>query len=96
MKVVLITAALMVVSGAAQAAIPAFALICGEKIEVAAVEGGPITIKGKEAKIKVQKENYYEVKRGKITAAITIGADDAVSATYTTKKGETGTCTAKP
>ena len=96
MKVVLIAAALMVASSAAEAAIPAFTVICGEKIEVAAVEGGPITIKGKPAKIKLQKENYYEAKRGKITAAVTIGADDSVSVTYTKKKGTTGTCTAKP
>ena len=95
MKSVLIAAALAVASGTAQAAIPAFSVTCGKKTEVKAAAGGPIMINGKEAKITSQKDNYYEIAKGKVTYAVTVGADDAVSVSYTNKKGKKGTCSAK-
>lgn len=98
MKVVLVAAALVVASGAAQAAVPAFTATCGKKIEVKAAAGGPIMIKGKEAKITVEKDNYYEAMLGKMTVRLTVGADNKVSLDYSVKKKETekkGTCTVK-
>jgi hypothetical protein len=98
MKVVLVAAALVVASGTAQAAIPAFTATCGKKIEVKAAQGGPITIKGKEAKITVEKDNYYEAALGKMTVMLTVGGDGKVSLDYVKKKKDTekkGTCTVK-
>jgi hypothetical protein len=96
MKTVLIAAAaLAVASGTANAAIPAFSVTCGKKTEVKAAAGGPIMVNGKEVKLATEKDNYYEVKKGKATYAVTVGTDNAVSVTFTNKKGEKGTCTAK-
>jgi hypothetical protein len=98
MKVVLVAAALVVASGAAHAAVPAFTATCGKKTEVKAAAGGPIMIKGKEAKITVEKDNYYEATLGKMTVMLTIGGDGKLSLGYSTKKKETdkkGTCTVK-
>ncbi len=94
MKVVLIAAVLAVASGAAQAAVPAFSVTCGKKTEVKAAAGGPVMIKGKEAKITAEKDNYYEIKKGKALYGITAG--DPVTVTFTNKKGKTSTCGAKP
>jgi len=96
MKTVLIAAALAVASGtAAHAAIPAFSVTCGKKTEVTAAAGGPIMINGKEAKITTEKDNYYELTKGKAIYAVTVGTDDAVTVSFTSKKGKKGTCTAK-
>ncbi len=98
MKVVLVAAALVVASGAAHAAVPAFTATCGKKTEVKAAAGGPIMIKGKEAKIMVEKDNYYEAALGKMTVMLTVGGDGKVTLAYTKKKKETekkGTCTVK-
>jgi hypothetical protein len=98
MKVVLVAAALVVASGAAHAAVPAFTATCGKKTEVKAAAGGPIMIKGKEAKITVEKDNYYEATLGKMTVMLTVGSDGKASLSYTKKKKETekkGTCTVK-
>jgi hypothetical protein len=98
MRAVLIAAVLMIASGAAEAAIPAFNATCGKKTEVSAVAGGPIKIGGKDAKTTVEKDNYYEAKRGKMTVALTVGADGKLSLAYTRKKKESeqkGACTIK-
>jgi len=98
MKVVLVAAALMEVSGAAHAAVPAFTATCGKKTEVKAAAGGPIMIKGKEAKITVEKDNYYEAVLGKMTVMLTIGADGKPSLAFSRKLKEEekkGTCTIK-
>jgi len=94
MKVVLIAAVLAVASGAAQAAVPAFSVTCGKKTEVKAAAGGPVMIKGKEAKITAENGDYYEIKKGKTLYGITGG--DTVTVTFTNKKGAKSTCTAKP
>ena len=60
--------------------------------------GGPIMIKGKEAKITVEKDNYYEAALGKMTVMLTVGTDGKLSLSFTKKKKETeqkGTCTIK-
>ena len=98
MKVVLVAAALAVASGAAQAAVPAFTATCGKKTEVKAAAGGPIMIKGKEAKLTVEKDNYYEAVFGKMTVMLTVGADGKSTLAYSRKVKEEekkGTCTVK-
>jgi hypothetical protein len=49
------------------AAIPQLNYTCPGKIEVHADEHGPIYINGKEAKLKVFNENYYEAKGSGVT-----------------------------
>jgi hypothetical protein len=98
MKIVVVAAALVVASGAAQAAVPAFTATCGKKVEVKAAAGGPIMIKGKEAKMTVEEENHYQATLGKITVMLTIGADGKPVVAYTKKqkdKAKEGTCTIK-
>jgi hypothetical protein len=98
MRAVLIAAALMAASGAAEAAIPAFNATCGKKTEVSAAAGGPIKIGGKDAKLTVEKDDYYEAKRGKMTVALTIGANGKLTLAYTRKKKDNeqkGACTIK-
>jgi len=98
MKVVLVAAALMVASGAAQAAVPAFTGTCGKKTEVKAAAGGPIMIKGKEAKLTVEKDDYFEATLGKMTVMLTVGGDGKLALAFSRKlkEGEKkGTCTIK-
>jgi hypothetical protein len=98
MKVVLVAAVLAVASGAAQAAVPAFTATCGKKTEVKAAAGGPIMIRGKEAKITVEKDNYYEAVLGKMTVMLTIGADGKPTLAFSRKvkdEEKKGTCTIK-
>ncbi len=90
MKVVLFAAALVVASGAAHAAVPAFTATCGKKTEVKAAAGGPIMIKGKEAKITVEKDNYYEATLGKMTVMLTVGADGKATLAYSVKEERDG------
>lgn len=90
MKVVLIAAVLAVASGAAQAAVPAFSVTCGKKTGVSSAAGGPVMINGKEAKITTEKDNYYEIKKGKTVYGITDGTPVAV--TFTNKKGQKSAC----
>ena len=98
MKTVLVAAALAVASTAAQAAIPAFTATCGKKIEVTAAAGGPIMINKKEAKLTVEKDNYYEATSGKLTMMLTVGTDGKPTLAFSKKAKETekkGTCTVK-
>lgn len=96
MKLVLVAAALVAASGAAQAAVPAFTATCGKKIEVTAAAGGPIMINKKEAKLTVEQDAYFEATRGKITVMLTIGADGKPTLAFSRKVKEEekkGTCT---
>lgn len=98
MKVVLVAAALAVASGAAEAAVPAFSGTCARKTEVKAAAGGPIMIGGKEAKLTVEKDNYYEAARGKMTVMLTVGSDGKLTLAFSKKQKEgekKGTCTVK-
>ena len=98
MKVVLVAAAFAVASGAANAAVPAFTASCGKKTEVKAAAGGPIMIKGKEAKLTVEKDNYYEAVLGNMTVMLTVGDGGKLSLSFVKKqkdKEKKGTCTVK-
>ncbi|MCQ4634832.1 hypothetical protein [Shinella lacus] len=83
------------------AASPAFAKIplvnatCPGKIEVHADEGGPIYINGKEAKLHVFNDNYYEAKGGGVTISLTIRPDGSPDVSYTGHGGANGVCTVK-
>lgn len=98
MKVVLVAAALAVASGAAEAAVPAFTGTCGKKLEVKSAAGGPVMIGGKEAKLTVEKDNYYEAALGKTTVMLTVGTDGKLTLAFSKKQKEgekKGTCTIK-
>lgn len=83
------------------AASPAFAKIplvnatCPGKIEVHADAGGPIYINGKEAKLHVSNENYYEAKGGGVTISLSINPDGSAAVSYTGHGGANGICTVK-
>src|SRR6218665_1272695 len=83
------------------AASPAFAKIplvnatCPGNIEVHADEGGPIYINGKEAKLHVFNDNYYEAKGHGVTISLSINPDGSPAVSYTGNGGANGVCTLK-
>ncbi len=92
---------LSIVALAAFAAMPAFAAIplvnatCPGNIDVHADQGGPIYLNGKEAKLKVFNDNYYEAHGEGITLSLSINPDGTPSVSYTGKHGANGVCTVK-
>ncbi|KQV35554.1 MULTISPECIES: hypothetical protein [unclassified Rhizobium] len=79
----------------AMAAIPLLNAVCPGNIEVHADQGGPVYLNGKEAKLKVFNENYYEAKGAGITVSLSINPDGTPSVSYTGKHGANGVCTLK-
>lgn len=79
----------------AAAAIPLVNATCPGNIEVHADQGGPIFLNGKEAKLKVFNENYYEAHGEGITLSLSINPDGTPSVSYTGKHGANGVCTVK-
>lgn len=83
------------------AASPAFAKLpllnatCPGKIEVHADEGGPVYINGKEAKLRVVNDNYYEARNSKVTISLSINPDGSAAVSYTGHGGANGICTVK-
>ncbi|WP_426125045.1 hypothetical protein [Pararhizobium sp. PWRC1-1] len=92
-----IVAACAAITAAGQAAakIPLVNATCPGKIEVHADQGGPIYINGKEGKLKVFNENYYEAKGSGVTISLTISPDGSADVSYTGKGGANGVCTVK-
>jgi hypothetical protein len=88
-------AAAITVAGQAAAKIPLVNATCPGNIEVHADQGGPIYINGKEGKLKVFNENYYEAKGGGVTISLTINPDGSADVSYTGKGGANGVCTVK-
>jgi hypothetical protein len=74
------------------AAIPQLNYTCPGKIEVHADEHGPIYINGKEAKLKVFNENYYEAKGSGVTISLSINPDGTPSVSYTGPGRNNGIC----
>jgi hypothetical protein len=74
------------------AAIPQLNYTCPGKIEVHADQGGPIYINGKEAKLKVFNQNYYEAKGSGVTISLSINPDGTPSVSYTGPGRNNGIC----
>ncbi|WP_428427814.1 hypothetical protein [Pararhizobium sp.] len=92
---IVVAAAAITVAGQAAAKIPLVNATCPGNIEVHADQGGPIYINGKEGKLKVFNENYYEAKGGGVTISLTINPDGTADVSYTGKGGANGVCTVK-
>lgn len=88
-------AAALLLAGQAAAKIPLINATCPGKIEVHADQGGPVYINGKEGKLKIFNENYYEAKGSGVTISISINPDGSASVSYTGKGGANGVCTVK-
>ncbi len=88
-------AAGLTLAGQATAKIPLVNVTCPGKIEVHADQGGPIYINGKEGKLKVFNENYYEAKGSGVTISLSINPDGSADVSYTGKGGANGVCTVK-
>ncbi len=88
-------AAALLLAGQAAAKIPLINATCPGKIEVHADQGGPVYINGKEGKLKIFNENYYEAKGSGVTISISINPDGSASVSYTGKGGANGICTVK-
>jgi hypothetical protein len=99
MKVVLIAAALVVASGTAQAAVPAFKATC-DKTEVHADDAGKVFFGKKEAKLAVDKEPHWEATKGKLTVTLDAEAGKPLAVSYAKKASgkkpaTSGVCTVK-
>ena len=79
----------------ALAKIPLVNATCPGSIEVHADEGGPIYINGKEAKLHVFNDNYYEAKGLGVTISLSINPDGSAAVSYTGHGGANGICTVK-
>lgn len=77
---------------ASLAAIPLLNYTCPGKIEVHADKGGPVYINGKEAKLKVFNQNYYEAKGSGVTISIMINPDGTPDVSYTGPGRSNGIC----
>ena len=90
-----IAAAALVVTGEAEAKIPFFNATCPGKIEVHADQGGPVYINGKQGKLKVVNDSYYEAKGAGVTISVAVNPDGTVTVSYTGRKGANGICEVK-
>jgi len=90
--IALATSPIVITPTASLAAIPQLNYTCPGKIEVHADQGGPVFINGKEAKLKVFNQNYYEAKNSKVTISISINPDGTTSVSYTGPGRYNGIC----
>jgi len=90
--IALATSQIVITTTASLAAIPQLNYSCPGKIEVHADQGGPVFINGKEAKLKVFNQNYYEAKNSKVTISISINPDGTTSVSYTGPGRYNGIC----
>lgn len=84
--------ALIASADTAQAKIPLLNATCPGGIEVHADKGGPIYINGKEGKLHVYNDAYYEAKHGKVTISLMINPDHSVEVSYTGPGRANGIC----
>jgi hypothetical protein len=89
------TALAFFAAGPALAKIPLVNATCPGNIEVHADEGGPVYVNGKEAKLHVFNDNYYEAKGGGVTISLSINPDGSAAVSYTGHGGANGVCTVK-
>ena len=75
MKQVIFACILLAVAGTANADIPFLNATCAKGIQVHADENGPISISGKEAKLKQVDDNTYAATSDGMTVTLTVGAD---------------------
>ncbi|WP_202402540.1 hypothetical protein [Shinella kummerowiae] len=90
-----IAAFALLAASPAVAKIPLVNATCPGNIEVHADEGGPIYINGKEGKLHVFNDNYYEAKGGGVTISLSINPDGSAAVSYTGHGGANGICTVK-
>ena len=72
--------------------IPLVNATCPGGIEVHADAGGPIYVNGKEAKLTVFNDNYYEAKHHHVVISLVINPDGSPDVSYTGKGGANGVC----
>ena len=93
MRVLLLSAAMLYAFvTAVEAKIPLLNATCPGNVDVHADQGGPIYINGKEAKLKIFNDNYYEAKGGHVTISLSIAPDGSPSVAYTGQGGANGVC----
>lgn len=68
---------------------------CPGDIALHADEGGPVFINGREAKLGVSNDNYYEATDAEsgVTVSVSTNPDGTLSVSYTGKGGANGICT---
>lgn len=90
--IALATAQIALTATTSLAAIPLLNYTCPGKIEVHADKGGPVFINGKEAKLKVFNQNYYEATGSGVTISININPDGTPGVSYTGPGRNNGIC----
>jgi hypothetical protein len=92
---VVATVGLVALASEAAAKIPLVNATCPMGIEVHADASGPVYINGKECKLEVVNDNYYEIEGGGVTISLSINPDGSADVSYTGKGGANGICTVK-
>ncbi|HSX73862.1 MAG TPA: hypothetical protein VLG73_06640 [Shinella sp.] len=94
-RIAAVAASLLIATSTAFAKIPLVNATCPHGIEVHADEGGPIYLNGKEAKLKVFNDNYYEATGEGVTVSLSINPDGSATVSFTGHGGANGICTVK-
>jgi len=92
MRPILMAVILSAVASPSHAAIPLVNATCPGNIEIHADAGGPLYVNGKEAKLKVFNDSYYEASQGHVTISLSINPDGTASISYTGQGGANGIC----
>ena len=93
MKTVILSAiGLLALAATADAAVPFMNATCPTNIEVHADQGGPVFINGKEAKLNIFNDNYYEASHGQVTISVSINPDGSPSVSYARHGSGNGIC----
>ncbi|WP_200844876.1 MULTISPECIES: hypothetical protein [unclassified Novosphingobium] len=66
-----------------QASIAQLDATCPGGIEVHADEGGPVRLGGKQAKVNISNEQYYEASADGVTVSVSTNADETRDVSYT-------------
>ncbi len=72
--------------------IPVFNARCPMGIEVRADRGGPVYINGKQARLTVQRRDYFEAQSNRITVSVSRTPDGSLSISYTGPRRANGVC----
>ena len=88
-----LTMSVVCAAGQAVAAVPLLNATCPGNTDVHADAGGPVYLNGKETKLKVVNQNFYEATGSGVTLSIIINPDGSASISYAKKGGGNGVFT---
>ncbi|WP_211251207.1 hypothetical protein [Deefgea rivuli] len=92
MKTLTLSTFALLIVGSAQAAISTMNYACPTGIELHIEQGGRAYLNGKDAKLKIVNENYFEVRGNGVSVEVGSNPDGSRIVSYTGKHGANGMC----